>query len=166
MIKFRVETPADAPAIAALNREEFNGDYEADLIDRLREDGLVAVSLIAYDGTDLVGHILFSELAVEIDDRNVNAVALAPMAVRADHQRQGIGGQLIRHGLEKLRQRGCAAVIVLGHADYYPRFGFSAALAARLRSPFPGEQFMALELEPGALSGQSGRVLYPPAFGL
>ena len=95
--------------IAALSREEFNGDYEADLIDRLREDGLVAVSLIAYDATDLVGHILFSELAVEIDGRSINAVALAPMAVRADRQRQGIGGQLIRHGLERLRQRGYAA---------------------------------------------------------
>jgi putative acetyltransferase len=166
LIKFRDETPADAPAIAALSREEFNGDYEADLIDRLREDGLVAVSLIAYDATDLVGHILFRELAVEIDGRSINAVALAPMAVRADRQRQGIGGQLIRHGLERLRQRGYAAVIVLGHPDYYPRFGFSAALAAKLRSPFPGEHFMALELEPDALAGQTGRVLYPPAFGL
>jgi len=72
----------------------------------------------------------------------------------------------VRHGLERLREASRAAVIVLGHPGYYPRFGFSAALAAKLRTPFPGEAFMALELVPGALAGQAGHVRYPPAFGL
>lgn len=88
------------------------------------------------------------------------------MAVRPDRQRRGIGSRLIRDGLAMCRGRGHRVVVVLGHADYYPRFGFSPALAERLRSPFPGPHFMALELVPGALDGVVGEVRYPPPFGV
>ena len=88
------------------------------------------------------------------------------MAVWPDRQGRGIGSTLVRRGLDVLKRRGIAAVIVLGHESYYPRFGFSAALARKLAAPFSGEAFMALELTPGALAGERGTVRYPAAFGL
>src|SRR5260370_27683850 len=75
-----------------------------------------------------------------------SAVALAPVAVLPEHQRKGIGGRLIRYGLELLRCRGEKIVIVVGHPDYYPRFGFSREKAHSLESPFPAEAFMAVLL--------------------
>jgi putative acetyltransferase len=93
-------------------------------------------------------------------------VALAPLAVVPRHQRLGVGGRLIQHGLSWLRGRGEHIVLVLGHPEYYPRFGFSSERARALESPFPAEAFMALELLPGALDGVRGRVRYPNAFGL
>jgi putative acetyltransferase len=94
------------------------------------------------------------------------AVALAPMAVLTEFQRQGIGQELVRHGLDEMRSRGERIVIVLGHPDYYPRFGFSVEKARCLESPFPPEAFMAMELVPGALTCVQGKVRYPNAFGL
>jgi putative acetyltransferase len=162
----RPECAGDAPVVAALNREAFGGDEEVLLIERLRADRLIAVSLVAVEDASLVGHILFSDLAVEVDGRPVRAVSLAPMCVRTDRQRQGIGSVLVRAGLDAVRDAGYAAVIVLGHPEFYPRFGFSAALAARLAAPFAGPAFMAVELVPGALDGTRGAVTYPPAFQL
>jgi putative acetyltransferase len=97
---------------------------------------------------------------------SIAAVALAPVAVLPEHQRRGIGGLLIRHGLELLRDRGERIVIVVGHPDYYPRFGFSPEKAKALKSPFPPEAFMAMELSTGALDGIHGTVVYPAAFGI
>ena len=88
------------------------------------------------------------------------------MSVRPDWQRRGIGGALVRAGLDRARKGQWHAVIVLGHAAYYPRFGFSAALTRHLAAPFTGPSFMALEFIPGALSGSAGVVSYPAAFGL
>jgi putative acetyltransferase len=158
------EDPGYAPAVAALNREAFGGEDEVDLIGRLRADRLVAVSLVAVEGAALVGHILFSDLAVRLDGRPIRAVSLAPMCVRTDRQRQGIGSALVRAGLDAVRAAEYAAVVVLGHPEFYPRFGFSADLAAKLASPFAGPAFMATELVPGALGGTRGTVTYPPAF--
>jgi putative acetyltransferase len=165
-MRIRPEAPDDTVAVAALNREVFGGEDEPGLIERLRADRLVAVSLVAVEEASLVGHILFSDLAVELDGRPVRAVSLAPMCVRGDRQRQGVGSALVRAGLATVGDAGYVAVIVLGHPEFYPRFGFSADLAARLASPFPGRAFMALELVPGALDGTRGSVTYPPAFGI
>jgi putative acetyltransferase len=158
-------TPDRYAAIADLNRTAFGGDAEGALIARLRDDGLVLVERLALDLDGLVGHILFSRLDVQIDARAVSSAALAPMAVRPDRHRQGTGSRLVQDGLAELRSaNNCEAVIVLGHPGYYPRFGFSAALAAKLNAPFKGEAFMALALVPGALDGHSGSVTYPDAF--
>ncbi|WP_218578576.1 GNAT family N-acetyltransferase [Vineibacter terrae] len=166
MIVVVEEEPKHREGISALHRVAFGGDGEARLVERLRRDRLVAASLVALADGDVIGHILFSDLAVEVDGRTVRAAALAPMAVRPDRQRQGVGTRLVSAGLSIVQDRGYAAVVVLGHADYYPRFGFSAALARRLAAPFSGDSFMALELIPGALDGASGAVSYPPAFEL
>ena len=165
-MEIRGRTAADDSAIRWLNDDAFGGTYESRLIEDLRAADLDAVELVPVENDDIVGHILFSVLATTIDQQAVPALALAPMAVRPDRQRRGIGSVLVRAGLSLARERDWRAVIVLGHQKYYPRFGFSAALARPLEAPFSGDAFMALELEPGALRGEKGRVTYPPAFGV
>jgi putative acetyltransferase len=157
------ETIEDQPGIREVNRLAFGGEVEARLVDQLRADGEVVVSLVAVDEDIVLGHALFSWLPIERDGQFIRAAALAPVAVRPALQRQGIGSALIWRGLETCRERGCAAVVVLGYPEYYPRFGFSAEFAANLRAPFAGPAFMALELTPGSLAG-GGEVRYPPAF--
>ncbi|MGE0666790.1 MAG: GNAT family N-acetyltransferase [Sphingomonadales bacterium] len=160
----REETSADHAGIRALNRLAFDGVFESRLIDRLRAEELVLASLVALDGEDIAGHILFSRLGVTVDGWTVRAAALAPMSVMPERQRQGIGSALVRAGLEAVSSQGIEAVFVLGHPAYYPRFGFSPAVAAGLASPYNGDAFMALELAPDALRGGDGVVTYPDAF--
>ena len=152
--------------IHSINEAAFGGQEEAELVDKLRAEGLVLVSLVAETPEQIVGHILFSRMSIETSSGSVPAVALAPMAVLPKHQRRGIGGQLIRHGLNLLREQGEQIVIVVGYPEYYPRFGFSSEKTLSLESPFPHEAFMALELTLGALDGVRGRVSYPAAFGI
>jgi len=116
------------------------------------------------EGKAVVGHILFSDLAVQIDGRPISAASLASLAVRPDFRGRGIGTRLIVNGLRILRRRRKAAVIVLGDPGYYDRFGFSAELARKLSGPLKGKSFMALELVGGALDGLVGSVRYPAAF--
>ena len=162
----RPETPDDYAAIREINRQAFGQDDEAILVDALREQGYARLSLVAVDQGLPVGHILFSDLPIVTPERTVPALSLAPLAVIPSHQRRGIGSALVRRGLEACAEHGHAIVIVLGHPEFYPRFGFSADLARPLRSPFSGDAFMALELVPGALDGVVGEVCYPPPFGI
>ena len=167
MSEIREETSTDLEAIREVNRLAFEGEEEGRLIDRLRADGLLIASLVAEEQEQIVGHILFSGLPIEIEKEGITACSLAPMSVRPEAQRRGIGSELVKAGLETCRARGCQAVVVLGHPEYYPRFGFSSGMAQTLRSPFSGsEAFMALELIPGALASVAGTVRYPDAFGL
>lgn len=160
----RTETAADFAAIREVNRLAFGQDAEAQLVDALRAGGFVRASLVAGRDGRVVGHILFSELPIITEAGNVSALALAPMAVLPELQKQGIGSALVHAGLDHCRALGHHIVIVVGHAKFYPRFGFSPQLAARLQSPYAGEAFMAAELTPGALDGINGRVDYPPPF--
>jgi len=162
----KTEDTKERSAIRSINEAAFGRRYEADLVDGLRTEGVVLVSLVAEMDTRIVGHILFSRMSIETTSRSFPAAALAPMAVLPGHQRRGIGERLVRSGLELLRRRGERIVIVLGHPDYYPRFGFSSDKARDLQSPFPPGAFMAMELKAGALDGIRGRVGYPAAFGL
>lgn len=165
-IVIRCEKVQDEAAVRSVNLSAFSHSEEADLVDRLRHEGVVLLSLVALIGGQIVGHILFSRMWIDTASGSVPAVALAPMAVLAEHQRQGIGGRLIRSGLNRLREREEQIVIVLGHPGYYPRFGFSTAKASALESPFPPHAFMATELSVNALGGICGKVRYPAAFGL
>lgn len=165
-VVIRPETAADHPAIRDVNRLAFGRDDEANLVDALRDGGHVRFSLAAEEAGRIVGHVLFGELAIVTEAGTVEALALAPLAVVPERQRRGIGSLLTREGLRTCAEAGRRIVVVLGHPEYYPRFGFSADLAARLKSPFSGPAFMALELVPGALEGVVGEVRYPPPFGL
>lgn len=160
------ENAAERLVIRSIHEAAFGGPEEADLVDQLRAAGDVLLSLVAKLEGRIVGHVLFSRMWIETPRGLVPAVALAPVAVLPEQQRRGIGGRLIRYGLGLLRDRGEKIVIVVGHPDYYPRFGFSGEKARSLESPFPAEAFMALEMSPGALDGVRGRVVYPAAFGL
>ena len=165
-VAIKSEADRDQQSIWAVNQTAFDGDDEANLVDALRDGGFVMVSLVAELDEEIVGHILFSRISVLTETGTVDAVSLAPMAVLPDYQRQGIGSKLVKAGLQTCRQQGHMIVVVLGHPEFYPRFGFSADLARPLESPFGGgEAWMAMDLVPGALTGAAGSVKYPPPFG-
>ena len=165
MIEIRPEQSGDHDAVRELNSAAFNQGPEASLVDRLRAvcDGYLA--FVAVDAGVVVGHILFTP--VTIAGSPVVGMGLAPMAVLPSRQRAGIGLRLVRHGLEHLRQSGCPFVIVLGHPDYYPRFGFEAAGKHRLRCQWPGVPdgaFMVMVFDRDRLPRSGGVAQYRPEF--
>jgi putative acetyltransferase len=165
LMRIRPELPTDREAIRAVNLAAFRTHAEADLVERLRVQASPLVSLVADDSKSVVGHILFSPVVL-VGHTDAKVIGLAPMAVLPAWQRRGIGSALVPRGLEACRSLGFGAVVVLGHAEYYPRFGFQPASRFGLGSEYdvPDEVFMALELEPGALRGKSGTIRYHPAF--
>jgi putative acetyltransferase len=173
-VRFEREGPEegdDGAVIRSLHEAAFGRSEEADLVDNLRAEGVVLASLVAELENQLVGHILFSRMKIETPRGSVEAAALAPVSVLPEHQGRGVGGQLIRHGLDALRGdavRGLSEriVLVLGAPHYYSRFGFSSDRASALQHPFPPGALMALELVPDALSGIQGRVQYASSFGI
>lgn len=139
----RAENPGDISAIRAINNAAFSNGPEAAVIDQLRGNQAIILSLIVLEGHKAVGHILFTEAQIGL----ATIAALAPMAVLPEYQSKGIGSMLIQAGLEKIQKLGYPAVIVLGHPDYYPRFGFQPASRWNLHCEYsgvPDEAFMAI----------------------
>ncbi|MEA2528235.1 MAG: putative acetyltransferase [Thermomicrobiales bacterium] len=167
MTQIREETPADYDAIREVNRRAFGEENVAELVDHLRDDGVVIASLVASEAGQVLGHILFSETPIETEQGVLAGAILSPLAVVPERQGVGIGSALVRRGIEVCRERGRTVLMVLGHPTYYPRFGFSAELARNVRSKYSGagDAFMAMELEPGALAG-GGTARVPAAFDL
>jgi putative acetyltransferase len=165
MIKIRTEKENDLPAIREVNLSAFPTSEEADLVERLRRDADPLVSLVAELDGGVVGHILFSPVELPLQP-TPPAMGLAPVAVLPERQNQGTGSALVRSGLHACRELGAPAVFVLGHPDFYPRFGFIPASSFDLKCEFdvPDEAFMALELKPGTLLGTSGVVKFHPDF--
>lgn len=161
----RDASPADYPAIRQVIRHAFGQTEEANIVEQLRADGDALVDLVFASDIAIQGHIFYSPLAIVRDGETVRAAALAPVSVLPAFQRKGVGDALVRAGNARCAELGLDAIVVLGHAAYYPKFGFSAAAAESLEAPFKGPNFMALELKPGALEG-GGRVRYAKAFGL
>ncbi len=166
MLILREERNLDQDAVRRVNEEAFGRDGEADLVDALRQNSPLHISLVAELDGEVVGHILFSPVTIESEADAFTALGLAPMAVLPQFQNQGIGSRLVREGLEKCREVGQYVVVVLGHPNYYPRFGFVPAKQKGLSCeyPVPDEAFMMTELEPGALAGRKGLVKYRPEF--
>jgi putative acetyltransferase len=164
-MRIRAHARDDDHAVRQVNESAFPTPAEAGLVERLRAEADPVISLVAEDDSGLVGHILFSPVSLDADP-GFPAMGLAPLAVAPNRQRRGIGSAMLRAGLDAGRGLGCRAVFVLGHPDYYPRFGFVAASRYGIESGFevPDEAFMALELEPGALNGLAGTIHYHPAF--
>ncbi len=162
----RAEKESDRDSVHALNMAAFQSPSEANLVDALRQQVEPLVSLVAEEDGVIVGHIMFSPVSLS-NNSDLKVMGLAPMAVAPAHQRKGIGSALVRAGLEQCRKLDFDAVVVLGHPEYYLRFGFSPSSRFGIDSEYdvPEEVFMALELRPNALSGRSAVVRYHPAFG-
>ncbi|CAM5486906.1 N-acetyltransferase [Streptomyces xanthochromogenes] len=163
----RPEAPADIAAVRAVNLAAFPTASEADLVDALRADeawipGLSIVT-VAPDGS-VAGHALLTRCRVE----GAPALALAPVAVTPAHQRTGAGSAAVRAALRAARELGEDLVLVLGHPDYYPRFGFARASALGIRAPFevPDEALMALRLRPEGAPAPTGVIQYAAPFGV
>ncbi|MBC7931860.1 MAG: N-acetyltransferase [Rubrivivax sp.] len=166
MVIIRAEESKDREAVREVNASAFGRPGEADLVDALRENAPQHVSLIAEEDGRIVGHIFFSPVTVESGAGDWAAMGLAPMAILPEFQARGVGSRLVREGLEHCHRAGHDVVFVLGHADYYPRFGFTPAKPRGIECEFPApdENFMVAELKPGALNGRAGMVRYRPEF--
>lgn len=169
-ISLRQETKDDFKEVFELNHIAFGQENEAKLVDALRKNQTAYIpelSIVATEKNKIVGHILFTKINIKDDIGNLNeSLGLAPMAVRPELQKSGIGGQLIKKGFEVAKELGFKSVIVLGHEHYYPRFGFQPADKWKIKAPFevPPNVFMAIELVTDGLRDISGTVVYPKEF--
>jgi putative acetyltransferase len=161
----RSEAQKDWSAVLQVNASAFKTPAEANLVDRLRQEAQPVVSMVAEDGGVVVGHIMFSPVTLT-GYPALKIMGLGPMAIAPGLQRKGIGSSLVRAGLEECKKLSFGAVVVLGHPEYYPRFGFvpSIRFGIRWEHQVPEEVFMMLELESGFLDGASGIIRYHAAF--
>lgn len=168
MIVIRSEEAADRQAIFEVNRLAFGQDNESRLIEKMRETKhfIPGLSLIALLDDIIVGHILFSVVSLEHPLQFSCLLALAPLAVKPEYQRQGIGSLLVREGIERAARTNYPGVVVLGHPQYYLRFGFTRAVENGIICPYPvpDEAYMLFELRPEAMKGLKGTVKYPDFF--
>ena len=161
----RREEPRDWPRVFEIVAAAFERPDEARLVDAIR--GLPhTISLVATIDDRIVGHILFTRVTIDGPNHRVSAAGLAPLAVDPPNQRQGIGSRLVRAGLDACRTAGFAAVVVVGHPEYYPKFGFVRGQTKQLAydGDVRPEAFMVVELQPGALIDGPGVVKYHPEF--
>lgn len=155
MLTIRSETPEDGADIHFVYGKAFSQESETELVEKLRNRGMLIVSLVTLSDGQVVGHIAFSPVTVKSEDSSFQAIALGPMAVLPEYQRKGIGSQLVRTGLEECRHLGHEIVVLVGHADYYPRFGFVPARPKGIECEFevPDKAWMLLQLREGVLAG-------------
>jgi putative acetyltransferase len=161
----RPENDSDRAGVRAVNESAFASSAEADLVDALRRQATPLVSLVAEDNGSVIGHVMFSPVALS-SRPDLELMGLGPMAVAPEWQREGVGSALVEAGLDACLQLGTGAVVVLGHPDFYPRFGFERASDFSLRCAYdaPDEAFMAIELSPACLRNAGGLIRYHAAF--
>ncbi len=166
MVIVRKERPEDIEAIRAVNGKAFGQPQEGQLVDALRKNSGVLLSLVATLNSRVVGHILYSPVSISSDGEAVIGAGLGPMAVLPEYQRQGIGGNLIEAGNQKLREMDCPFVVVLAHPEYYPRFGFKAASGYDIRCEWdvPENVFMVLVRDQSKMKNISGAAKYRQEF--
>lgn len=166
MLTIRQEIPEERASIHYVNQEAFGRNQEADLVDKLRKRGVLTVSLVAVQETAVVGYIAFSPVEIASEKSSFGALTLAPVAVLPAHQNKGNGSQLVIAGLEECHRLGHEIIVLAGHPNYYPRFGFVPAYAKGIECEFevPDEAWMIVELKQGALEGRQGKVRFQPEF--
>ena len=166
-LRVRPARPGDSTAILAIHRDAFETDTEANLVEALLADGDAVISLVAVENSVVVGHALLSRLHIEGEAGEVEVLGLAPLAVRPQAQNRGIGSALVEASVVAAADAGWRAIVVLGHPDFYPRFGFTPAMPRGILPPWPevpADAWMVAELAEGSLIGASGTVAYPRAF--
>lgn len=165
-LTIRDERPEDQVAIRRLNEEAFGQPLEGRLVDLLRANAGVLLSLVAVADEQVVGHILFSPVQLEAGERMLEGAGLGPMSVSPELQRRGIGSRLIEEGTRRIQQQALPFIVVIGHPDYYPRFGFTPANRHGLTCQWdvPDGVFMVLPLTPSRLEGVSGLARYREEF--
>lgn len=159
---------SDCRAIADVVTEAFGPAEGPEIVQLLADlsadpSAQPVLSLVATMDRRVVGHVCFTRARMEAGKREVRAAILAPLAVLPDFQSRGIGGQLVREGLRQLEAAGVDLVFVLGHPDYYPRFGFAEAGVRGFAAPYPIEPknagaWMVRELRPEILEAVSGKL--------
>jgi putative acetyltransferase len=167
MVIIREEKPGDEQRIRIVNQRAFGRIEEADIVDKLRRSCPNSISLVALSRDQIVGHILFTPVAIQAEGRKIEGLGLASMVALPQFQRQGIGSQLVKTGLEVIEKAKSPFVIVLGHPTYYPRFGFVPASRYGIKSEYenvPDEAFMILVLDQTALKSISCIAKYRPEF--
>ncbi|MFN6560283.1 MAG: GNAT family N-acetyltransferase [Nostoc sp. ChiSLP01] len=165
-MNIRRETSTDYPAVAQINTLAFDQDNEAKLVERIRHSDryIPELSLVAEIEGTVVGHILFSYIDL-VNEQTLKVLGLAPLAIRPEFQKQGIGSALINAGLEIAEANKEAVVIVLGHPEFYTRFGFQTSVIYGIESPFPvPEEFFMVKLLQNYHEKYKGKVIYPPTF--
>jgi len=166
-VEIRQELPEDINDIRALNEKAFGQPQEANIISKLRNNCEGLISLVATENKKIVGYILFSPVIIEGKNGVAKGMGLAPMAVLPEKQRQGIGTQLVNTGIEYLKKTKCQFIIVLGHPEYYPRFGFELASRYGIKSQWeavPDEALMILWLDKSMMNHVSGVAKYRDEF--
>ncbi len=164
-LKIRISTEDDFASIMDVEKQAFGEDDEAQLTADLLNDESAEplISLLAFYKKEAIGHILFTRVFIDDADSPLCHI-LAPMAVKPEFQRKGIGGLLIKEGLQILKNLGAEMVFVLGHIKYYPRYGFiNNAGRFGLEAPYPipkevADAWMVQELKPGAIKNFKGKV--------
>lgn len=164
MIELRPAEPMDYPGIFEVEKAAFGREDEARLVEKLRQRGEVDFECVARAHGEIVGHILFSPVALARQEETLRGSALAPLAVRPDWQKRGVGSALVRMGLEFCASRGVGVALVVGEPSYYSRFGFDSELGRLVEAPFPYPFLQALELEAGVLSGGGWSAQYASSF--
>jgi len=164
----RPEKEEDHGVVKALNKHAFQGEVESSIVEKVRSSCDEVVSLVAVEDSKVVGHIFFSPVVTMSGESEVRGMALAPIAVSPEYQRRGIGSALVKEGLRVLNEGGYPFVVVLGHKDYFPRFGFEKASKYGLRSEWdgiPDDVFMVLFLDRSIEESVAGVVTFRPEFG-
>ncbi|UCG78888.1 MAG: N-acetyltransferase [Nitrospirota bacterium] len=164
----RAEKKEDREGIGKICGDAFGQPNEGVLVEKLRErrEFVAELSLVAEHEGRIIGHALFFPVMIRMKKGEIETLALAPLSVHPDFQRKGVGARLVQEGVDAAKKLGYRSVIVVGHPEYYPMFGFRPASEWGIRAPFdvPDKAVMALELVEGALKNSSGTIDYPEEF--
>jgi putative acetyltransferase len=165
-IQINAELPGDADAIRCVHRSAFGQDVEGAIVDALRNAGALSISLVARSDDQIVGHVALSPM--QMPNPAAKVLGLGPIGVLPEQQRGGIGTALMHAAIERARAGDFDGIVVLGHPEYYPRFGFVPASRFGIRSEYdvPDDVFMALEFNASGLTDCAGLARYHAAFAI